>query len=122
VSTIIFGHPFANSHPGEATILPKADARQGRLITDFGPLAGLLKDPTLTHLEPLGEFGSRQEFIVIDDGHVSFKPPTGNPRAATGDSDLPRTVWRNGKGLVRGASVHAPEMVQSSGFPHSDEC
>lgn len=75
MSTIILGHPFTNSHLGEATILPKADARQGRLVADLGALTGLLKDPTHTHLEPLGQFVGRQEFIVINCVHVSFEIP-----------------------------------------------
>jgi len=58
VSTITLGDPFANSHPGEATIL-----------------AGLLKRAALRNLEPPGEFGGSQEIVLINCVHVSFKIP-----------------------------------------------
>jgi hypothetical protein len=80
MSTIILGHPFTNLHPGEPEVFPESNARQGRLVADLGPFAGLLKDPAHLNLEPHGEFGGSKEFVVIDDGHGSFKTPTEDPR------------------------------------------
>ena len=76
MSIIILGHPFTNLHPGEPEIFPESNARQGRLIADFGPLAGLLEYPTLRDLQPFGQLlGSKDIFGLEAGAHGSFKNP-----------------------------------------------
>jgi hypothetical protein len=63
MSTGIFGHPLADLGPREPKILAKPNDRQRVFIAHFGPIAGLLKYPTLRNLQAIGELLGGQDVL-----------------------------------------------------------
>jgi hypothetical protein len=112
---VILGHPFAYLAPGEAKILPQADARQGRHVAYLSPLARLFKHPRFGDFQTLGEFGRSKEFVVIDCVHRFFPNADWFAGRAIGSCPPPYRLARRGAtggGVVRGTGKGPEKWIR----------